>query len=203
MSPELLDPDQFGLDLKDGRPTQESDCYALGMVILEVLSRKAPFAQLKDFIVMRKVIEGERPGRPEGAEGVWFTDDLWRMLNLCWETQPGSRPTIQTVWECLHQVSGAWVPHSSQMDEGAEMDESDLDLTMEVIHLVWSLVSIPFTSHSCGGFRAGRVPDSLPGLTPPPLTDPPGGPPKGVTETKVLLPRENTETRVKAPIRRA
>ena len=67
MSPELLHPNQFGL--KDSRPTRESDCYALGMVIYEVLSGKAPFAALKDFMVMRKVTDGERPERPEGAEG--------------------------------------------------------------------------------------------------------------------------------------
>ena len=34
MSPELLDPS--GLDDRDPRPTKESDCYALGMVIYEV-----------------------------------------------------------------------------------------------------------------------------------------------------------------------
>jgi len=33
MSPELLDPPRFG---SDGRPTRESDCYALGMVTYEV-----------------------------------------------------------------------------------------------------------------------------------------------------------------------
>ena len=33
MSPELLDPLRFG---SDGRPTCESDCYALGMVVYEV-----------------------------------------------------------------------------------------------------------------------------------------------------------------------
>ena len=33
MSPELLDPSRFG---SNGRPTRESDCYALGMVIYEV-----------------------------------------------------------------------------------------------------------------------------------------------------------------------
>jgi len=164
MSPELLDPDQF--DLKDSRPTQETDCYALGMVILEVLSGQAPFAHLKDFIVMRKVIEGERPGRPGGAEGAQFTDDLWRMLNLCWETQPGSRPTIQAVLECLELVSGAWTPPSPQVDEGAETDESDLDLTMEVVHLVWLLVLISFTLYSYKGFRADRVSDLLSELTP-------------------------------------
>ena len=34
MSPELLDPDRFGIT--DCRPTKQSDCYALGMVVYEV-----------------------------------------------------------------------------------------------------------------------------------------------------------------------
>jgi serine/threonine protein kinase len=74
MSPELLHPEEFGFE--QSRPTKKSDCYALGMVILEVLSEAPPFARDKDFIVMRKVIEGERPERPEGAR---FTDNLWKI----------------------------------------------------------------------------------------------------------------------------
>ena len=34
MSPELLDPVRFGIT--DSRPTKQSDCYALGMVVYEV-----------------------------------------------------------------------------------------------------------------------------------------------------------------------
>jgi len=37
MSPELLDPQRFGMPESEGnRPTRQSDCYALGMVIYEV-----------------------------------------------------------------------------------------------------------------------------------------------------------------------
>ena len=37
MSPELLDPERFGIpESEGGRPTRRSDCYALGMVIYEV-----------------------------------------------------------------------------------------------------------------------------------------------------------------------
>ena len=37
MSPELLDPERFGIPQSEGnRPTKQSDCYALGMVIYEV-----------------------------------------------------------------------------------------------------------------------------------------------------------------------
>ena len=34
MSPELLDPERFGVE--GDRPTKKSDCYAFGMVIYEV-----------------------------------------------------------------------------------------------------------------------------------------------------------------------
>ena len=103
MSPELLHPDQFSPE--DGRPTKESDCYALGMVLYEVLSGQAPFTPLKDFVVVRKVIDGEHPTRPEGTKGVWFTDDLWGTMKLCWATRPENRPGTAAVLECLEQVS--------------------------------------------------------------------------------------------------
>lgn len=127
MSPELLDPDQFGI--KDGRPTKESDSYALGMVILEVLSGRSPFKQFRDVIVMRLVLEGKRPERPDGPEGGWFTDDLWQLLNLCWESRREIRPSIESILELLEQVSKTWKPPSQQMDPDVEMDEDDWDLT--------------------------------------------------------------------------
>ena len=37
MSPELLDPERFGVPESEcNRPTRQSDCYAFGMVIYEV-----------------------------------------------------------------------------------------------------------------------------------------------------------------------
>jgi len=45
MSPELLDPERFGIPESEGdRPTRQSDCYALGMVIYEVGARASEFA---------------------------------------------------------------------------------------------------------------------------------------------------------------
>jgi len=122
MSPELLDPDRFGL--VDSRSTKESDCYALGMTVHEVLSGKAPFTSVRDFIVMRMVVEGERPERPEGPEGVWFTDDLWWMLNQCWATQPKSRPNVEAVLECLGRASEVWRPPSPTVDD-VQVDSDD------------------------------------------------------------------------------
>jgi len=45
MSPELLDPERFGVPESEGdRPTRQSDCYALGMVIYEVGARASESA---------------------------------------------------------------------------------------------------------------------------------------------------------------
>lgn len=120
MSPELLYPGLFGFN--DSRPTKGSDCYALGMVILEVLSGKTPFSGDKDYIVMRKVIDGERPGRPEV---VWFTDDLWRTLERCWLPQPGDRPTAELVLECLGPLSATWQPPPPSPVRDEEHDDEE------------------------------------------------------------------------------
>ena len=106
MSPERLDPVRFGV--KDSRPTRESDCYALGMVTLEVLSGEVPFTRdCTELMVMQKVLEGGRPERPQGAEGVQFTDELWGTLQRCWLPQPTGRPAVEGVLECLNYVSTA------------------------------------------------------------------------------------------------
>ena len=127
MSPELLHPEQFGSD--NSRPTKESDCFALGMVIFEVLTGQPPFASLKDHIVARKVIDGERPERPGGIKGTWFTDDLWEVLGFCWAAHAQSRPSVGAVWECLECVSSTWKPLPPQVNEDVEMRENDWDLT--------------------------------------------------------------------------
>ena len=45
MSPELMDPERFGMpESEDNRPTRQSDCYALGMVIYEVSIRGSKLA---------------------------------------------------------------------------------------------------------------------------------------------------------------
>jgi len=74
---------------------------------------------------MRKVVEGERSGRPQGREEVWFTDDLWEILEQCWLPQPDRRPTIDTVLQCLKQGSTAWQPLPPDPDDYAQSDSDD------------------------------------------------------------------------------
>jgi hypothetical protein len=95
MSPELFDPETFGLT--NDCPTKESDYYALGMVMYEVLSGKAPFSQCSQPAVLLKVLDGERPSRPQGEEGEQFTDDIWGVLERCWKHYPRDRISARTV----------------------------------------------------------------------------------------------------------
>ena len=123
MSPERLDPDRFRFE--DGRPTKESDRYAFGMVILEVLTGQLPFPRCRSLTVTRKVTEGERPGRPQGAGEAWFTDDLWETLEQCWSPQPNVRPTAEAVLECLERSSTVWQPLPPGSDDDDQTDSDD------------------------------------------------------------------------------
>jgi len=95
MSPELISPSKP--PLKESCPTKQSDCYALGMVIYEVLREQVPFVPPEGTAVISKFIDGECPGRPQGGEGARFTDDLWRMLEGCWKPQPDDRLSAEDV----------------------------------------------------------------------------------------------------------
>jgi len=127
MSPELVDPDQFGL--KGTLQTKKSDCYALGMVIYEVLSGHVPFVTYGAVAVIQKVTRGERPERPQGGEGAWFADYLWDTLQLCWAHRPEGRPTIEAVLECLELVSQARISLPPSPDSDADdLPQAAVDL---------------------------------------------------------------------------
>jgi len=107
-SPELLDPERFGF--KRSRPTKESDCYALGMTVYEVLSGRTPFSPSVPSAVIWKVLGGERPQRPQGEEERPFTEAIWRLLEDCWKPQPSDRVSVRAVLSCLEES-----PHSARL----------------------------------------------------------------------------------------
>ena len=123
VSPELIVPPKFGLE--ECIPTKASDCYGLGMVIYEVLSGQAPFSQYTFLTFVWKVLEGDRPGRPQGVEGARFTDNIWEMLDLCWKPQPRDRINAKDV---LLVLEGNPCPSrpSSSASGSVETDADDL-----------------------------------------------------------------------------
>ena len=110
MSPELLFPEEFGLEYI--QPTKASDCCALGMVFYEVLSGKRPFdAYKRQPTVCVRVLRGERPDRPQGVGGVWVTDEAWKVLEHCWKPTPDDRPSIASILQRLKE----WTSPSPRM----------------------------------------------------------------------------------------
>ena len=105
MSPEF-DPEKFGL--MDSRQTKPSDCHALGMVVYEVLSGRVPFSHHHGPAIIGAIMKGEHPGRPRRDEKGWFTGAVWDVLERCWKPNPGDRPNIEEVLQCLEEVSMAW-----------------------------------------------------------------------------------------------
>ena len=45
---------------------------------------------------------------------MWFTDDVWNILEQCWKARPADRPSIEDVFWCLEKVSRSWTPPSPQ-----------------------------------------------------------------------------------------
>lgn len=120
MGPELIDPERFGFET--GRRTKLSDSYALGMVIYETISGNPPFHKYLDVAVVLKVSNGDRPLR-----GVGFTDSLWELLERCWEADPGARPSVEDVLQCLEKVRNSSETPSGVDEESEDEDDSDDD----------------------------------------------------------------------------
>ncbi|KAI6003789.1 kinase-like domain-containing protein [Pisolithus albus] len=89
--------------LVSGKLTLKADVYAFGMTVLELLSHREPWSQVRfPFHVVSKVSNGERPPRPSDNETVsrGLDDHLWELLQGCWE-EFESRPTMSEVLERL------------------------------------------------------------------------------------------------------
>ena len=128
MSPEIIVP----VD-SEGLPTKASDCYSLGMVIYEILSGRTPFHQHANFAVTMRIMDGERPLRPQGPEESWFTDSIWKVLEHCWKHEPADRPSAKVVLRCLESGSlPPGFPHDfsgdvTMLDDGDQSDDASED----------------------------------------------------------------------------
>ncbi|KAF9779332.1 kinase-like domain-containing protein [Thelephora terrestris] len=84
-----------------GKITREADLFAFGMVAVEVFTGDYPFGRkLPDGIATTKVMDGERPERPQDPG---LTDSLWNMTRDCWQQDPAHRPAITKVVGILRE----------------------------------------------------------------------------------------------------
>ncbi|KAJ7882056.1 kinase-like domain-containing protein [Mycena olivaceomarginata] len=85
-----------------GHNDLRSDIYAFACVAYELFTGKLPFPELPtDGAVIDAVIKGRRPSQPASCSGTAALDDLWKVLQHCWEEQPERRPTCGQIVERL------------------------------------------------------------------------------------------------------
>lgn len=81
-------------------PTFPADTYSFAMAILELLTGKHPFANLKrDASVIHNIVVLKlMPTRPEVPEVKrWLSDDLWELMLKCWSPKAHNRPVMGVV----------------------------------------------------------------------------------------------------------
>lgn len=146
MSPELIDSQRFGS--ANCLPTISSDCYALGMVVYEVIGGREPFHEIGKITALARVLEGGRP--PRDAD---FADILWEMLQRCWVAQASNRPDVEEVLQCLESVwrsskspSSVDETTTTDKDEVPTIEYGDVPMTVEYAE------DLNLASHSPGKF---------------------------------------------------
>ncbi|KLO11696.1 kinase-like protein, partial [Schizopora paradoxa] len=84
MARELLVPEDSGPSF---RPDEQTDIWALGMVIYELLSWKSPYwDKSSDILVFMGIVNGELPGIPEDTSDMDSNifKMLWNLCESCW-----------------------------------------------------------------------------------------------------------------------
>ncbi|KAF8589944.1 ras GEF [Ramaria rubella] len=95
MSPELLRDDVV--------PSTSSDVWAYAMTILEVMSGKLPYDEVKNTAAVLSLIhQGQVPLRP--AERVVLTDEIWAICQKCWNIVPRQRPAMHAVFMEIQEI---------------------------------------------------------------------------------------------------
>ncbi|KLO04704.1 kinase-like protein, partial [Schizopora paradoxa] len=109
-APELFESSQF---------TVETDVWAFGMILYELLIHKLPFFRQKSSIqVMRRIILGNLPDWPTEESSAELADSSVRrtlrdLCEKCWSTIPSGRPDMQEISETLASIDDALLSSSS------------------------------------------------------------------------------------------
>jgi len=105
-APELLDLASVHAE-SDGCNTLASDIYALACVYYEIFSGEVPFFETKnDAAVLLAVIKGQRPTRSPAEKCIdrGLSDEMWNLMENCWNENPIKRPTAKQIVECVSSL---------------------------------------------------------------------------------------------------
>ncbi len=130
-APELVFPDSQFLSTSDHgssqseggdsilpKPTAQSDIYALGMTVLELITEKKPFSSLAlDTAVVIDLYHSRTPTRPIVSEipgSGALSNEIWSFLTSCWSKSPTERPSANSASTFLLNEAVIREPKSTQ-----------------------------------------------------------------------------------------
>ena len=73
------------------------------LLLLQLLSGQVPFSDKPGLPVAKAILGGERPPRPDNPS---CTDDLWALIQRCWDGDIRLRPKIHEVQKILSSIRG-------------------------------------------------------------------------------------------------
>ena len=81
--------------------SKPADVFAFGMLAAELFHGKLPPTTGP---VIKQILHGERPCKPQAAEQLGLTEEMWKFIERCWNADPNRRPSIDEavcVWEAF------------------------------------------------------------------------------------------------------
>ncbi|THH04964.1 hypothetical protein EW145_g5145 [Phellinidium pouzarii] len=92
------------------KATRESDVWACGMFIIEMLSGDIPFPGQSSQNIFLSLVNYKFPARPVSDD---CSDELWSLIQQCWRRKPDERPTASHVLSVLRPLTSSRLQHGS------------------------------------------------------------------------------------------
>ncbi|KAF9643889.1 kinase-like protein [Thelephora ganbajun] len=84
--------------LNEGTYSKAADVFSFAMLMIEVFTGAVPFSDSPSFMAVLALMQGKRPPRPTHPA---VTEDLWKLIQRCWDHDPRPRPAISEVLRIL------------------------------------------------------------------------------------------------------
>ena len=138
MAPEIINPshDVNGMPVVESKP---ADVFAFAMFAVEVFTGRMPFEKGRNEAIALRISQGGRPGLPENAQAVGLTDEMWKLIESCWQQDPEERPTMDEVVRRLRE----FVEHDD--DNNNNNNNNNDDVVTECVQIVLTSSSIRFS----------------------------------------------------------
>jgi hypothetical protein len=74
-----------------------------------------PYAEVQsDIMVVNEIMEGVRPKKPKDTKRMGFSDELWKMIELCWLEDRNARPGIDEILFSLKDATAFWFKREAE-----------------------------------------------------------------------------------------